>query len=86
MSSSPSVAAPTVAAPVEHIVLIKVRPEAAASGAAAAMVSALQALLEVSWDGRNASTTGNELARVHVRCGVVVVVCVKAHVHRSSVE
>ncbi|KAM3384344.1 hypothetical protein ACQJBY_008793 [Aegilops geniculata] len=44
MSSSPSVAAPTVAAPVEHIVLIKVRPEAVASGAAAAMVSALQAL------------------------------------------
>ncbi|KAF0909630.1 hypothetical protein E2562_039353, partial [Oryza meyeriana var. granulata] len=40
MSSS----APAVAAPIEHIVLIKVRPEAAASGAAAAMVSSLQAL------------------------------------------
>jgi len=33
-----------VAAPVEHIVLLKVRPEAVASGAAAAMVSTLQAL------------------------------------------
>ncbi|GJN11065.1 hypothetical protein PR202_ga29229 [Eleusine coracana subsp. coracana] len=33
-----------VATPIEHIVLIKVRPEAAASGAATAMVSALQAL------------------------------------------
>uniref|UniRef100_A0A0D3GTE5 Stress-response A/B barrel domain-containing protein n=1 Tax=Oryza barthii TaxID=65489 RepID=A0A0D3GTE5_9ORYZ len=36
-----------IAAPVEHIVLIKVRPEAAASGAAAAMVSSLQALSSV---------------------------------------
>jgi soluble cytochrome b562 len=33
-----------VAAPIEHFVLIKVRPEAATSGAAAAMVSSLQAL------------------------------------------
>ncbi|CAN6206046.1 unnamed protein product [Urochloa humidicola] len=33
-----------VAAPVEHIVLLKVRPESVASGAAAAMVSTLQAL------------------------------------------
>ncbi|KAK3127663.1 hypothetical protein QOZ80_7AG0576600 [Eleusine coracana subsp. coracana] len=33
-----------VATPIEHIVLIKVRPESAASGAATAMVSALQAL------------------------------------------
>jgi soluble cytochrome b562 len=33
-----------VAAPIEHFVLIKVRPEAASSGAAAAMVSSLQAL------------------------------------------
>ncbi|TVU37994.1 hypothetical protein EJB05_11341, partial [Eragrostis curvula] len=41
MSSSYSSAVET---PIEHIVLIKVRPEAAASGAAAAMVSALQAL------------------------------------------
>ncbi|XP_006657947.3 stress-response A/B barrel domain-containing protein UP3-like [Oryza brachyantha] len=41
MSSSYS---PAVATPIEHIVLIKVRPEAAASGAAAAMVSSLQAL------------------------------------------
>jgi len=40
MSSSSS----AVAAPVEHIVLLKVRPEAVASGAAAAMVSSLQAL------------------------------------------
>uniref|UniRef100_M8C2S0 Stress-response A/B barrel domain-containing protein n=1 Tax=Aegilops tauschii TaxID=37682 RepID=M8C2S0_AEGTA len=39
--SSSSVA---VAAPVEHMVLIKLRPEAVTSGAAAAMVSALQAL------------------------------------------
>ncbi|KAL5196890.1 hypothetical protein ABZP36_000402 [Zizania latifolia] len=37
-------ASPAVSAPVEHFVLIKVRPEAAASGAAAAMVSSLQAL------------------------------------------
>uniref|UniRef100_A0A0E0AMJ5 Stress-response A/B barrel domain-containing protein n=1 Tax=Oryza glumipatula TaxID=40148 RepID=A0A0E0AMJ5_9ORYZ len=36
-----------IAAPVEHIVLIKVRPEAAVSGAAAAMVSSLQALSSV---------------------------------------
>lgn len=42
--SSSSVAAPAVAAPIEHFVLIKVRPEAATSGAAAAMVSSLQAL------------------------------------------
>jgi peroxin-10 len=41
MSSAPATA---IAAPVEHIVLIKVRPEAASSGAAAAMVSSLQAL------------------------------------------
>ncbi|KAL5198465.1 hypothetical protein ABZP36_001977 [Zizania latifolia] len=41
---SSSGASPAVAAPIEHIVLIKVRPEAAASGAAAAMVSSLQAL------------------------------------------
>ncbi|KAF8691448.1 hypothetical protein HU200_040589 [Digitaria exilis] len=40
MSSS----AAAVTTPIEHIVLIKVRPEAADSGAAAAMVSALQAL------------------------------------------
>uniref|UniRef100_A0A0D9X1D0 Stress-response A/B barrel domain-containing protein n=1 Tax=Leersia perrieri TaxID=77586 RepID=A0A0D9X1D0_9ORYZ len=33
-----------VATPIEHIVLIKARPEAATSGAAAAMVSSLQAL------------------------------------------
>uniref|UniRef100_A0A0E0HQI3 RING-type E3 ubiquitin transferase n=1 Tax=Oryza nivara TaxID=4536 RepID=A0A0E0HQI3_ORYNI len=44
MSSAPATA---IAAPVEHIVLIKVRPEAAASGAAAAMVSSLQALSSV---------------------------------------
>uniref|UniRef100_A0ACD5ULF7 Uncharacterized protein n=1 Tax=Avena sativa TaxID=4498 RepID=A0ACD5ULF7_AVESA len=36
--------APAIAAPIEHFVLIKVRPEAASSGAAAAMVSSLQAL------------------------------------------
>jgi len=41
MSSSSSSA---VVAPVEHIVLFKARPEAVASGAAAAMVSTLQAL------------------------------------------
>ncbi|KAM3298435.1 hypothetical protein ACQJBY_040080 [Aegilops geniculata] len=40
MSSSSA----AVAAPVEHMVLIKLRPEAVTSGAAAAMVSALQAL------------------------------------------
>uniref|UniRef100_A0ACD5WSL0 Uncharacterized protein n=1 Tax=Avena sativa TaxID=4498 RepID=A0ACD5WSL0_AVESA len=39
-----STAAPAIAAPIEHFVLIKVRPEAASSGAAAAMVSSLQAL------------------------------------------
>lgn len=39
-----SSASAAVAAPIEHIVLIKLRPEAAASGAAAAMVSSLQAL------------------------------------------
>ncbi|KAM0838332.1 hypothetical protein ACQ4PT_061042 [Festuca glaucescens] len=41
---SSSTAAPAIAAPIEHFVLIKVRPEAASSGAAAAMVSSLQAL------------------------------------------
>nr|ACG35321.1 hypothetical protein [Zea mays] len=40
MSSSSS----AVAAPIEHFVLFKARPEAVASGAAAAMVSSLQAL------------------------------------------
>ncbi|RLM84548.1 hypothetical protein C2845_PM04G32290 [Panicum miliaceum] len=40
MSSSSS----AVAAPVEHIVLLKARPEAVASGAAAAMLASLQAL------------------------------------------
>ncbi|XP_037463113.1 stress-response A/B barrel domain-containing protein UP3-like [Triticum dicoccoides] len=40
MSSSSA----AVAAPVEHMVLIKLRPDAVSSGAAAAMVSALQAL------------------------------------------
>ncbi|CAL5061688.1 unnamed protein product [Urochloa decumbens] len=40
MSTSSS----AVAAPVEHIVLLKARPESVASGAAAAMVSTLQAL------------------------------------------
>ncbi|CAN6168758.1 unnamed protein product [Urochloa humidicola] len=48
-STSASVAAMStsssaVAAPVEHIVLLKARPESIASGAAAAMVSTLQAL------------------------------------------
>ncbi|XP_047082055.1 stress-response A/B barrel domain-containing protein UP3-like [Lolium rigidum] len=41
---SSSTTSPAIAAPIEHFVLIKVRPEAAASGAAAAMVSSLQAL------------------------------------------
>ena len=39
-----STAAPAITAPIEHFVLIKVRPEAVSSGAAAAMVSSLQAL------------------------------------------
>ena len=42
--SSAAARAPAIAAPIEHIVLIKVRPEAVSSGAAAAMVSSLQAL------------------------------------------
>ncbi|KAK3125659.1 hypothetical protein QOZ80_7BG0608060 [Eleusine coracana subsp. coracana] len=37
-------ASSAVATPIEHIVLIKVRPESAASGAATAMVSAMEAL------------------------------------------
>ncbi|KAK1678901.1 hypothetical protein QYE76_039749 [Lolium multiflorum] len=41
---SSSTASPAIAAPIEHFVLIKVRPEALTSGAAAAMVSSLQAL------------------------------------------
>ncbi|XP_062187572.1 stress-response A/B barrel domain-containing protein UP3-like [Phragmites australis] len=41
---SSAAASPAIADPIEHIVLIKVRPEAAASGADAAMVSSLQAL------------------------------------------
>jgi peroxin-10 len=43
-SAAMSSAAAPVATPIEHIVLIKVRPEAVSSGAATAMVSALQAL------------------------------------------
>lgn len=42
MSSAAPAAA--IAAPIEHFVLIKVRPESLTSGAAAAMVSSLQAL------------------------------------------